>query len=321
MKGGRLRLPRRALLLVAPALIAAPARAWPLRPVRIILPYSAGGGTDMFARLVAEALTNELGQPFVVENRTGANGVVGTNALARAAPDGHTLAVVATTHVLNKYVMRDVPFDPLRDFTPVMRLARTVYIVVGSNRAPFDSLGAMVEHARRHPGTISVGHSEASTAYASRLLQRMAGVRFVDVPYRGGGQMMPDVVSGTINAAMTGSGTSRAFIEQGQMRGIAVGTPNRSPQLPQVPTIHESFPGYDYGGWYGLLGPAGLPSEIVERLSTTITRLMQQEPLRGRLVHIAGNLDFLPPAGFREFLEAENQTWIRALAAGEIAAE
>lgn len=320
---------RTGLLTVMGGTLALPAfaQAWPRRPVRIIVPYAAGGGTDAFARILAESLSGELGQPCLVENCTGANGVIGSEAVARAEPDRHTLLVAATTHVLNRYVMPSIPFYPLRDFTPVMRLCRTVNILVGAMQAPFDSLPAMIAHARARPGTVSIGHSEASTAYAARLIQRLSDVEFVHVPYRGGGVMMTDVVVGTVMAAMTSTGSSAAHIRAGRMRagrmrGLGVTTAQRSVVLPNVPTIAEGgIAGYDYGGWYGLFGPAGLPAAITERLAATIESLMARQPLRSRLESLSGNLDSLGPAAFADSLGQEDRRWASAAVEGVLRAE
>lgn len=229
---------RRALLGAGAAVIATRALAWPERPVRIIVPYAPGGGTDTFTRFLADALSSELGQPFV--DKPGANGVIGSEQVARSQADGHTLLVVVGTHVLNRYVMPSLPFDPIADFTPIMRLCRTVVVLVSGRQIAFDSVGGMLAAARARPGTITIGHSEASTAYAGSLLGRMAGVELLAVPYRGGSPMMTDLIAGNLMTAFTSTGSSLGHIRTGRVRALSVTTPRRSVLLPDVPTIAEA---------------------------------------------------------------------------------
>lgn len=313
---------RRRVLLAAPLLAAPRAHAFATRPVRIVVPYAPGGGTDSFTRILADGLAAELGHPVLVENRPGANGVVGSEAVARAQPDGHTLLVVVSAHIINRHVMRSLPYDPLADFTPVMRLCRTVTVLVAGPQAGFASIADMLAAARARPGTVSVGHSEAATAYAGNLVARLAGVTLLPVPYRGGGPMMTDLIAGTVMTAVTSSGSAIGHLRAGRIRALGITPARRATTLPEIPTIAEAgIPGYDYSGWYGLFGPARLPAEITAALNGAIARVMAREPLRGRLAALGGELDPLDHAGFSALLVEEDARWARAAAEGTIATE
>ena len=312
---------RRAFLGAAPAVIAARAHAWANRPVRIVVPYAPGGGTDSFTRIVADALSAEIGQPVIVENRPGANGVVGSEQVMRAAPDGLTLMVVVSAHIINRHVMRALPYDPLADFTPVMRLCRTVTVLVAGMQQPVDSVAGMVETARARPGTVSIGFSEAATAYAGALLARLAGLELLSVPYRGGGPMMTDLIAGNVMTAITSSGSAMAHLRGGRLRALGITPSEPASSLPGVPPIATAVPGYDYSGWYGMFAPARTPPGIAQAISGTIMRLMAGAALRDRLAALGGELDPLGPADFAALLVREDAGWARAAADGIIARE
>lgn len=312
---------RRSLLLAAPALLAArPVRAAREdTPLRVVIPYAPGGGTDVFGRLLAEALSDQLDQPVVVENRAGANGVIGSEAVMRAAPNGQTLLIAVSTHVLNRYVMAPLPFDPLKDFTPVARLCRTASVLVTGARSPFRSVGDVLGRARAEPGTVSIGYSEASTAYAGYMLAQRTGTSLIAVPYRGGAPLMTDLLAGNLMVAVTSTGSAAAHLRAGTARALGVTPGERMPTLPEVPTIAEQgVPGYDHAGWYGLFGPARLPAAMAERLAAAVSACMTTQPLRARLEELGGALDVLPPAAFAAFLAEDDRRWGEADRAGAL---
>ena len=228
--------PRRRALLAAPALLALPALdrparaqpAWPSRPIRLVVPYAAGGGTDLLARALAEALRPVLPQPVVVENRAGGAGVIGSELVARAEPDGHTLVAVVSTHIANRYFLNALPFDPVRDFSPVALLSRNTMVLASGAGQPFDSLPAMLEAAQRRPGGIGTGSTESLSSFIGQELARRAGVEMPDVQYRSGGQLMNDVVAGHLPVGWTSTASAMPHMQTGRVRLLAVSTATRS---------------------------------------------------------------------------------------------
>lgn len=317
----------RRCLLSAAALLqaraAATARAqtarseWPHRTVRIIVPYAAGGGTDIFVRTLAEGLRPILGQTVVVENRPGANGVVGSEAVARGDPDGHLFLVPTGSHTMNRYSMPSLPYDPVRDFAPVTLLSRFPMALVASNAAPFRDVAGLIAAARAAPRSIGFGTSDAAISYAGNAFARMAGIEMTEVPYRGGAPLMNDLVAGHIPTGWNSTLAALAHIQSGRVRALGVTTASRSHLLPDVPTLAETgVPSYEFAGWYGLFGPAALPPEIAARLHTAIEAALAEPALRARLRALGADLNLLGPAAFAAFLRDDDARWARTAQEG-----
>jgi tripartite-type tricarboxylate transporter receptor subunit TctC len=242
------------VLLQAGAAAAAAARAearseWPRRTIRIIVPYAAGGGTDIFVRTLAEGLRPILGQTVVVENRSGANGVVGSEAVARGDPDGHLFLVPTGSHTMNRHSMASLPYDPARDFAPVTLLSRFPMVLVASNAAPFRDVAGLIAAARAAPRSVGFGTSDAAISYAGNAFARMAGIEMPEVPYRGGAPLMNDLVAGHIPTGWNSTLAALAHIQSGRVRALGVTTASRSHLLPDVPTLAEAgVPGYEFAG-------------------------------------------------------------------------
>jgi tripartite-type tricarboxylate transporter receptor subunit TctC len=314
----------RRAVLAAPALMALPAaaQAWPERPVRLIVPYATGGGTDLMMRALAEALRPALPHPVVVENRPGGAGVIGSEAVARAAPDGHTLLAVVSTHVANKYFLKRLPYDPLRDFSPVALLSRNTMVLAAGAGQPFADLRSMLEHARRNPGRVGTGSTEALSSFIGQELARRARVEMQDVQYRSGGQLMNDVVAGHLPVGWTSTASAMPHMQTGRVRVLAVSTGTRTPFFPDVPTVQESgIPDFDLAGWVGLYGPAGLAEPVVQRMGEALTRAFTDQTLRDRFTAMGIEPDLRPPAGLAEMGQREDRLWAAAAAAGHIQRE
>jgi tripartite-type tricarboxylate transporter receptor subunit TctC len=318
-------LGRRALL-AAPAVLALPrpafAQGWPARPIRLIVPYATGGGTDLLARALAEALRPLLPQPVVVENRAGGAGVIGTEVVARAEPDGHTLMAVVSTHVANRYFLPSLPYDPLRDFTPVAMLSRNTMVLVTGTGQPFADLRSMLDHAKRRPGRVGTGSTEALSSFIGQELARRAGVEMPDVQYRSGGQLMNDIVAGHLPVGWTSTASVMPHMQTGRVRVLAVSTATRTPFFPDVASAQEQgIAEFDLAGWVGLYGPAGLPEAVVQRLHGALTQAFADPVLRQRFTAMGIEPDLRPGAGLTEAAQREDRLWAAAAAAGHIRKE
>jgi len=303
---------RRALLA---GLVAAPAAAqgWaPDRPIRLVIPFAAGGSTDVTARLVAQALGERIGQPVVAENRPGAGGNIGAEAVARAAPDGHTLLMgVSGILAANKALYRTLPFDPLRDFAPVSRVAIIPNLIVVNPELPVRTLAELIAYAKARPGQVNYGSAGAGTSLhlAAALFAARAGVEMVHVPYRGGAPAATDLMAGKIQMIASPLVEVIGAVEAGQLRPLAVTTPRRSPRLPEVPTVGETLPGFEIPLWNGILAPAGTPPAAITRLSAAIGDALRSEGLGRRLAEQGSEPAPLSPEDFASFIRAELPRW------------
>jgi tripartite-type tricarboxylate transporter receptor subunit TctC len=315
---------RRSLLLSGLGLpfIAPGARAqagWPNRTIHVTVPYSPGGGTDVFARLLGEGLRSVVGQALVIDNRVGGNGVIGSQQVSRAEGDGYSLAVVTNTHTMNKYAMQSVPFDPVTDFTPISLLSSFPMVIAASASAPYKDLAGLIAYAKAHPGEISFGSSEASTSYAGNEFARLAGIRIEEVAYRGGSPLMNDIVAGNLPLGWTSILSAGPYFKNDRVRILAVTSASRSALQPEIPTVNEAgLPGYEYSGWYGMLGPVGMKPDIAEAVHAANLKAAALPQYRGRFIELGADLKMLGPKEFAEHLKREDNRWAEASKAGLI---
>jgi tripartite-type tricarboxylate transporter receptor subunit TctC len=284
---------RRHLLgaLAASSFVASQARAaWsPNRPIRIIVPFAAGGSTDTTARLLADALAERLGQPVVVENRAGAGGNIGSEHVARSAPDGYTLILATTsTHATNAALYKNLSFSPSKDFSPVSLVAFTPNILVVHPSVPARSIQEFIDYGRANPGKLNYGSAGpgSSQHLSAALFGQAAGVRMTHVPYRGGAPAAADLVSGRIQLVFNAVIEVLEQIRSGQLRPLGVTTAKRSTQLPEVPAIGEVLPGYEVAIWNGLFAPAGTPPDVIERIATETAAVLKSPRLRDRIIQL-----------------------------------
>jgi tripartite-type tricarboxylate transporter receptor subunit TctC len=320
LTGGRGALPRR-VLLAAPALLLARTlhadAAWPSRPVRVIAPTAAGSGSDNFFRLLTDSMGETLGQPVVVENKAGAGGVIGNEAVARAAPDGYTIGVLLGSHVMNRYVLRSLPYDPVEDFTPIIHIASTTHMLVAHPNAPFKTALEMAEMARRQPGKITIGGSEPLSLYGGQLFAHLTKTEITSVPYRGGAAMTTDVIAGTISAAFTTSVSSMPHVQAGRLRALGVSSPQRSSLMPDIPSLNEAgIKGFAYGGYFGLMGPAGLPDTAVQRIAEATRKAVLAPNLQPRLAAMGVEVNLLDAGRTMELLRQDDAKWAEAARQG-----
>ena len=312
---------RRTLLAAAPALLAAPAlraqpAAWPDRPVRLINPFTAGSAVDVVARLVAQDMAERLRAQVIVENRTGASGNIGTEAVARARPDGGTLLVGSPgTMGINPFLFRTLPYDAVRDFVPVSHLVSFPQVMVVNPGGPIRSLADLVAAAKARPGDLNYGSSgNGSTSHlAIELVRAATGIDIVHVPFRGGSLAIQAVMQDQVQVAVEGIPSLPGFLSAGQLRPIAVTSAQRSPMLPDVPAISEMVPGFDASAWIIVFAPTGTPAALTERFSAEIATSLNQPTVRARLDEMGATVVGADPAKTLAFHRAELEKWRRAV--------
>lgn len=278
--------------LAAPALatalasIPAAAQSYPARPVRIISPFAPGGSNDVVARIVGPKLTASLGQPFVVENRPGAGGAVGTELGAKAAPDGYTLTVVTNATLAIVPALRPVPYDPVKDFSPVGLIGLSPYVVIVHPSVPASNVKQLVALVRSRPGLVEFGSGGVGTPghLAGAMLNTMTGINMVHVPYRAGNLALNDLLGGHISVTFSTTITSTQLIKSGRVRALAATSSRRIPAFPDLPTVAESgVPGYEFTLWLGLAAPAGTPDAVIQQLSKALVKALQAKDLQEQL--------------------------------------
>jgi len=311
---------RRALLAAAPALLAAPAlaqpAAWPTRPVRFINPFTAGSAVDVVTRLIATDLAERLSAQVVVENRTGASGNIGTEAVARAAADGTTLLVGSPgTMGINPFLFRTLPYDAVRDFVAVSHAVSFPQVMVVSPQSPIRSLADLIAAAKARPGALNYASSGNGTTshLAFELIRAAAGIDMVHVPFRGGTPAIQAVMQNEVQVALEGIPSLPAFLSAGTLRPIAVTSRERSAMLPDVPAVAEAVPGFDASAWVIYFAPAGTPAPLVERLSAEIATSLRRPAVRDRLLGQGAAVIGADPATTTAFHRAELEKWKRAV--------
>ncbi len=315
--------PTRRTVLAAAGLSLAMPRAghaqerWPNRPIRIVVPYAPGGGTDIVTRLFAEAMRQTLGQPVVVENRPGANGVIGSELVARSEPDGYTLVSVTAGHVYNRHMMPNVAIDPVTDFTAISMIVSYPLVLIASSKAPFQDFHEMIEYAHANPGHLTYGTTVSNSSYAGAWLARAAGVTMTEVPYRGAAPMITDMITGSLHTGWASPESALSQMKGGLLRILAQSGKDRLPALSEVPAISEmGYPDYEMLGWVGLYGPARLPAAISARIHEAVTRAVSMPAMRERLLDM-GNYGVVEgPERFAERTRRENAEIGRAAERG-----
>jgi tripartite-type tricarboxylate transporter receptor subunit TctC len=292
--------------------VADAASAYPNRLIRIIVPFSAGGLNDNVARVIQPSLQEELGQPVIIENRTGASGIVGTDAVAKAAPDGYTLLVVASSHTVSPATNAKLPYNTERDFTPISLLVRDPLLFVVSNSVHANTLPAFIALAKSEPGKIN--YATPGTASQSHLVTELfsqrAGIKMLEVPYRGGAPAMLALISGEVQFAVLSTQLSAPQIKSGKVRAIASGGRMRDRNFPDLPTLNESgFQRMEALQWVGILAPVGTPKEAISRLNSALRRILGKPEIVGKLAAQGMTAAASSPEEFQTLISAEIREW------------
>jgi tripartite-type tricarboxylate transporter receptor subunit TctC len=310
--------------LTPAAALAQGADAYPSKPIRFILPFPPGGGTDILGRLLAERLAAQLGQPVVIENRGGAGGNVGAEAAARSAPDGYTIVLVAPSLAISPSLYKKLAYDPVKDFAPISLVATVPNVMVTNPSVPASTLSEFIAVAKKKPGAMNFGSGGNGTSnhLAGELFNIVAGVRLVHVPYKGVNLAMNDVMSGEVHLVVIGIPAAAPHIKAGKLRALAVIDSKRAAALPDVPTVSEAgLPDFEVTTWYGVLAPAGTAHPIVTRLNAEIVKVMQSAEMKARLAAMATEPVTSTPEGFADLIRREIEKWAKVVRAAGLKAE
>jgi tripartite-type tricarboxylate transporter receptor subunit TctC len=296
---------------------------FPSKPVHIFVPYAAGGGVDILARTLGDVVSRQWGQTVVVENRPGAGGVVASQALVGSPPDGYTLIVVASGHATNPFLYAKIPYDTFKDFTPISLLASSPNILLVRADSPFKTLDDVIAQARSKPGSLSFGHAGTgtSTHLAGELLKNLARIDINAIPYKGGAPAINDLLGGQIPMSFNNGPESVGQLEAGTVRALAVTSAARAPFLPDVPSVAETVPGYDTEVWWGLLGPAGMPRDLAEKLSHDFVAALNTIAVKERLTKLGASPIGTSPLAFDTRIRADYQKWGPIIEAAGMKAE
>jgi tripartite-type tricarboxylate transporter receptor subunit TctC len=306
---------RRRFLAAVAALACTPAfaQSYPSKPIRLVVPFPPGGAVDFYARVVQGPLSEAFGQPLVIENRTGASGMIGADNVAKSPPDGYSLLLGNIASLaINVGLYKKMPYDPVKDFTPIMRTIDVNYVLVVHPSVPVHTVGELIAYAKAHPGKLAYGSAGSGSLphLATELFKSLTGIDMVHVPYKGGGPMVIDLLGGTVQVVIADQANLMPQVRSGKLRALAVASPRRSPDEPDLPTIAESgVPGFQAVAWNGLVAPAGLPPAIVTRVHDAFARVMAMPDVRARL--LKGGLDPIgdSPEEFGRFIPAEIAKW------------
>ena len=318
----KIKLPALTLALGATGAVAQ-GPAFPVKPVRIVVPSSPGGGTDILARVLAQKMSESLGQQFVVENRPGAGQVIGIEAVARAAPDGYTLLMAASAIVIAEVIYAKPPYDTLRDFAPVTLAASLPNILVVHPALPAKTVRELIALAKTRPGQLNYSSAGSGTSphLSMELFRLMAGITLTHIPYKGTGPATVDLIAGQVQLSMPNVLTALPQIKGGKLRALGVTSARRATGLPAIPAIAETLPGYEAIQWYGLLAPAGTPREIVARVQAEIARILMLPEVKERLAADGADAVGSRPEEFAAYIRAELAKWGKVVKNGGIKLE
>ena len=306
---------RAAALALAAALatLAAPARAadYPTRPVKWIVPYPPAGTTDVLARIVAQWLTEKMGQPFVVENKPGAGNNIGVEAVVNAPPDGYTMLLVNPANGINATLYKNLNFNFMRDIAPVVGLVRTPNVMEVTASFPAKTVAEFIAHCKANPGKINMASSGSGTSVhlSGELFKSMTGCDMLHVPYKGSGPALTDLIGGQVHVMFDNLPSSIGHIKSGKLRALAVTSEQREPSLPQLPSVGETVPGYEATAWFGIGMPKGTPREFIDKVNTEVNRALADPKMRERLAELGGRPIGGTPEDFAKVIAAETAKW------------
>src|SRR2546428_3379349 len=309
-------------LLLALIAFQLEAQTYPSKPVKLIVPFPAGSATDHVARLAGSQLQEALHQPFVVENKAGAQGAIAAAEVAKAAPDGYTLMVTTNTpHAANVSLFKKLQYDPVKDFAPITRFGTTSFMLMVKPDFPAKDLKEFFSHVRKQPGKLSAGYGSSGSQVSLAMLKQLGKLDVVEVPYKGIPQAITDTMGGSLHFTLVYLATALAHATGGKLRGVAVTSLKRTSLAPDLPAIAEELPGYEIMAWFGLVAPAKTPEAIVQRLHEINMRALARADVKEKFVAIGADVAPLDPSRFKKFIEAEVANWARLVKLAGIEAE
>ena len=296
--------------------------SFPSKPVRIVVPAVPGGGTDILARLLSPRLQTLFGQSIIVDNRAGAATNIGTEYVARSAPDGHTVLIATTPHAINPSLFRKLPFDPIRDFTFVSQLGLTTTVLVVHPSLPVRNVKELIALAKARPGQLTAGTSAGNSQFlAVEMLKTMAGIDVLNIPYKGAGAALNDTVAGHVQFQVNTLLAATPFIQAKRLRAIAVCSAKRAASMPELPTVGETLKGFESSGWYALLGPAGLPREVTLKLQDGFAKALHTPEITRRLADLGVEVVASTPDELAKRMPLEIAKWSKVVKASGLQAE
>jgi tripartite-type tricarboxylate transporter receptor subunit TctC len=325
-----MKLPRRRFLHLAAGAAALPAvsriaraQTYPSRPVRLVVPLAPAGASDILARLIGQWLSERLGQQFVIDNRPGGGGNIGTEAVVRAPADGYTLLLAATANAIHAAFYDKLNYNFIRDIAPVAAISRYTFVMVVHPSMPTKTVPEFIAYAKANPGKLNMASPGNGTSphLVGELFKMMTGVNMIHVPYRGGGPALTDLLGGQVQVYFPGTVASIEYIKAGRLRALAVTTATRSDELPDVPTVGEFVPGYEASGWFGVGAPKGTPVEILDMLNKEINAALADPKMKSRLADLGGTVLPGSPAAFGKLIAEETEKWGNVIRALNIKAE
>ena len=303
------------ILLIATLPSVATAQAYPHKPIRFVVPFGAGGPGDAIGRMIGRQLTESLGQPVVIDNRSGATTIIGTEIAAKSPPDGHTILLISTTHAVNPSLFQKLPYDPIKDFAPVTLITTTPFMLGIHPSVAASSVSEFVAIARSKPGSLNYGSSGAGSSIhlTTELLKSAANIQMTHVPYKGSGPAFIDLIAGQIQMLFSSTVSSMPHVKSGKVRGLAITSLKRAPALPEIPTIAESYPGFESSSWFGMLVPARTPKPVIDRLLADTRAALNSPNVNQALLSQGAEPGGQSPAEFGAYFQSEIKKWARVI--------
>jgi tripartite-type tricarboxylate transporter receptor subunit TctC len=299
----------------AAAMVTDASAQYPSKPIRVISPFAAGGGNDVISRTIAAKLTESLKQQVIVDNRAGANGIVGTEAAARAAPDGYTLVLIPSNHSVNASLYRKLPYDPVKDFTFISLVGSSPLVLVMHPTVPVKTVKEFIAFAKARPGqlTYSSAGIGSSGHLAGAMFDTLTGTKMLHVPYKGNAPALTDLLGGQVSLTFATTASVTTYVRTGRLRALATTGARRSPAFPDLPTVAETVPGYEAGLWYAFAGPAGIPPEIIQRLNSAIVTALKSPDVREKLTNVGLEPQPTSPEELARLVVTDVKRWAKVI--------
>lgn len=298
------------------------AQPYPNKPIKFIVPFPAGSATDVVGRVLAEGMAKELGQNIVVENKAGAQGTIGAGEVKNAAPDGYTLLVTtSTTQAAVTSLLKRVPYDPVKDFTPIGKIATTPFVLITNDKIPANNLREFIAYVKANPGKVRFGQGSSGSWVSGSLFASMIGGDMQMVPYKGIPPAITDMLGGSIEVVFADLGNAQAQIKGGKVKAFGVTSARRAPQLPDLPAIGELVPGYELVPWFGLVGPANLPKDVTMKLEGALRKVLAQPDIKTKMNNAGLDIDATDAAGLARLIDSEIKRWAQLTKAANIQPE